>query len=213
MRPINKNLYQHNQTIYNPYGKAKNDLILALGGFCSYCERQGFSTALEIEHIKDKDTYPAEKFKWNNFLLACKNCNTCKTTKSTIGVLLPDRNNTFEVFIYLESGFIKVNPKINNSLKPQAQVLLDLVRLDRIPNRNGYTGNDTLWQERKKTWNLSQRYLNKYLQGICDIETVKDLALAQGFWSIWMRAFKNFPEVQKELITSFKGTRTEFFNL
>ena len=211
MRPVNKSLYQHNQTIYNPYGNAKDDLISALGGFCSYCERQGFSTALEIEHIKNKDTYPSEKFKWNNFLLACKNCNTCKTTKSIKDVLLPDRDDTFEVFIYLESGFIKVNPIINDNLKPQAQALLDLVRLDRIPNRNGYLGKDTLWAERKKIWDLSQRYLDKYQQNKCDIKIITDLALGYGLWSIWMRAFEDFPEVQKELIKDFSGTRIEFF--
>jgi len=210
MRPVNKSLYQNNQATYNPYGNAKPDLIKALDGFCSYCERQGFSTALEVEHIQDKDSHQTLEFIWENFLLSCKNCNTCKSTKPVTDILLPDRNNTFESFIYLESGFIKVNPAINETLKPKAQALLDLVRLDRIPNRNGYSGKDTLWQERKQAWVLAQRYLDKYQQS-CDIETIKDLALKTGFWSIWMRAFEAFPEVQKELINSFAGTRTEFF--
>jgi hypothetical protein len=47
MRPVNKDLFTANKIIYNPYGDAKNDLILALGSFCSYCEREAYSSALE----------------------------------------------------------------------------------------------------------------------------------------------------------------------
>ncbi|MFZ2727049.1 MAG: HNH endonuclease [Methylococcaceae bacterium] len=211
MRPVNKSLYTINQSIYNPYGTAKGDLIAAIGNFCSYCERQGFYSALDVEHIKHKDSYPLDMFKWDNFLLSCTNCNSCKGTKSVADILLPHCNNTFDVFIYLESGYIQCNPIITDELKSKAQALLNLVRLDRIPNRNGYAGHDKLWQERKQVWELAQRYLIKYQNNTCDIETIKDLALKSGFWSIWMRAFEHFPEVQKELINSFKGTRKEFF--
>jgi uncharacterized protein (TIGR02646 family) len=211
MRPVNKNLYTQNKTTYSPYGKAKDDLFSAIGNFCSYCEREGFHSALDVEHIKDKYTYPSEELSWDNFLLSCKNCNSCKSTKEITNVLLPDRDNTFEVFVYLESGFIQCHPALTNEVKQKAQALIDLVRLDRIPGRKGYNGNDKLWQERKAKWELAQRYLKKYQLNDCDIETIKDLALESGFWSIWMRAFENFPEVQKELINSFKGTRKEFF--
>jgi uncharacterized protein (TIGR02646 family) len=211
MRPVNKSLYTQNKATYKPYGTAKDDLFSAIGSFCSYCEREGFHSALDVEHIKHQNTYPFEEFNWDNFLLSCTNCNSCKKTKEITNELLPDRDNTFEVFVYLEGGYIQCNPNLDENLKRKAQALLNLVRLDRVPGKNGYTGNDTIWIERKTVWETAQRYLAKYQNGDCDIETVKDLALPNGFWSIWMRTFENFPEVQKELINSFKGTRIEFF--
>ncbi|NOQ15006.1 MAG: TIGR02646 family protein [Methyloprofundus sp.] len=108
-----------------------------MGGFCSYCERRGFHAALAVEHIKDKDTYPEFKFSWGNFLLSCTNCNSIKSTKDIDGVLLPDRDNTYVVFIYLESGFIQVKPGLNGEKKRKAQALINLVGLDRVPNRRG----------------------------------------------------------------------------
>lgn len=211
MRPVDKSLFQESQESYRPYGDAKDDLISALGGFCSYCERQGFRSALAVEHIQDKNTYPDYKFSWDNFLLSCTNCNSIKSTKNIDGALLPDRDNTSDVFIYLESGFIQVKPDLNNAKKIKALALINLVGLDRIPNKRGYSGNDTLWLDRKKGWELAQRYLDKYQQHRCDAETIKDQALAQGCWSIWMQVFEEHSEIQKELINAFPGTQKIFF--
>ena len=211
MRPVDKSLFQDNQESYRPYGAAKNDLISALGGFCSYCERQGFHAALAVEHIKDKSTYPELKFSWDNFLLSCTNCNSIKSTKDIDGVLLPDRDNTYDVFIYLESGFIQLKPDLNNAKKIKALALINLVGLDRIPGRSGYSGRDTLWLNRKENWEVAQRYLEKYQQHTCDIETIKDLALAQGCWSIWMQVFESHSEIQEALVNAFPGTQKIFF--
>ncbi len=218
MRPIDKNLYTKNQATYNPYGNAKDDLFEAIGEYCTFCERRGHSSALDVEHIEhvEKNKKNPKEFEWNNFLLACKNCNSCKLTKEIIGILLPHKDNTYELFDYLESGFIQYHPSLSEEKKKQAVALINLTRLDRVKYRKGYnttvySGNDTLWSDRKKAWTLAQRYLKKYQLNDCDIETIKDLALESGFWSIWMRAFESFPEVQKELINSFKGTRKEFF--
>ena len=81
MRPIDKSLFISNQVSYIPYGEAKPDLIAAIGKYCSYCEREGFSSALDVEHIEDKDTHPALTYLWSNFLLSCKNCNSIKNAK------------------------------------------------------------------------------------------------------------------------------------
>ena len=204
MRPVNKDIFEENQDTYNPYGDAKDDLILALGNFCSYCERQGYSSALDVEHINDKDTHPDQKYNWNNFLLACKNCNPIKGTKLIENSLLPHIDNTYIVFSYLESGFISTD-------NPLAQKLIDLVGLDRVPGHPNYSKKDKRWEERKQAWEIASRYSTKYQAGQCDIEIIKDLALKSGFWSIWMNEFQNFIEVQQELIISFNGTHTEYF--
>lgn len=210
MRPIDKNLFTSNLTIYNPYGEAKDDLILALGAYCSYCERQGYSSALDVEHINDKDTHPQEKFLWNNFLLACKNCNPIKSTKSVDNCLMPHIDNTFVVFSYLESGFVILNLNTDTSIKESAQNLLELVGLDRTPAHPQYSPKDKRWQERKKVWTLAQRYLLKYQKNKYDIEIIQDLLIANGFWSIWMDIFKDYTEVQALLINTINGTRKKY---
>ncbi|MEI6335013.1 MAG: HNH endonuclease [Methylococcaceae bacterium] len=211
MRPVDKGLFQGNKESYSPFGDAKDDLITALGCFCSYCERQGFRSALAVEHIQHKDSFPDLEYEWSNFLLSCTNCNSIKGTKAVTDALLPDRDNTYDVFMYLEGGFIQVKPDLDDDLKDKAQALINLVGLNRIPGRQGYSGKDTLWLNRKESWVLASRYLQKYQNEDCDIETIIDLALNNGFWSVWMQVFIGFPDVQKELINAFSGTQKNFF--
>ena len=211
MRPVDKSLFQGNKQSYIPYGDAKDDLIKAIGEFCSYCERQGFRSALAVEHIQDKKSFPVLESNWSNFLLSCTSCNSVKATKAVTDCLLPDRDNTFDAFMYLESGFIQTKPDLDDVLKDQAQALINLAGLDRIPGRQGYSGKDTLWLKRKECWVLAGRYLQKYQNNNCDIETIIDLALGYGFWSVWMQVFETYPDVQKELINAFTGTQKKFF--
>ena len=42
-------------------------------GLCNYCEQ---SEANDIEHIYPKSFYPAYAFNWENYILACKQCNS-----------------------------------------------------------------------------------------------------------------------------------------
>lgn len=212
MRPVDKAWYTDNDETYRPYGNAKDDLIKALGPFCNFCERQGFSSALDVEHIENKHEFPSKQYHWSNFLLGCKNCNPIKGTKSVVNVPLPHQNNTFVLFSYLESGLIMVNPAIDDGLKISAEKLIELVGLDRRPGHPNYSNKDKRWVERKRTWTLAKRYLTKFNQGRCDIETIKDLALANGFWSIWMDVFAEHEVIRRTLINSFTGTQTAYFS-
>jgi uncharacterized protein (TIGR02646 family) len=42
-------------------------------GVCNYCEQ---NEANDIEHIYPKSFFPESTFKWENYLLACKQCNS-----------------------------------------------------------------------------------------------------------------------------------------
>ena len=42
------------------------------------------------------------------------------------------------------------------------------------------------------------------------LNTLKNLALAKGFFSVWMEVFKDDDEVKQLLISSFKGTKEEY---
>lgn len=215
MRPVQKSTFTSNKTSYNPYGDAKPDLIAALGAFCSYCERISYASALDVEHVKDKSTHPSLKFNWDNFLLACKNCNSIKGTQEvdTDVDLFPHLKNTFHPLNYGESGFISVNSNLPETEKLKAQKLIDLVGLDRIPGHLSYSTKDDRWEYRKETWELAIRYKASFENQKTTVETIIDLARNIGFWSIWITVFEEFPTVKSALLelTHFKGTNTTFF--
>jgi uncharacterized protein (TIGR02646 family) len=213
MRPIDKSLYRLNKSSYSPYGDAKPDLIKAIGTYCSFCEREGFSSALDVEHIEDKENHPDKENLWSNFLLACKNCNSIKGTKEIDfnEIVLPHLNDTYFPFFYLESGVITIKDELKDPLRSQVNSLIQLVGLDRRPGHKKFSTKDDRWQERKQVWDISQKYKLKYELGKCDKETIIDLAISYGFWSVWMHAFEKLPEVQKELVNSFKGTNKSYF--
>ena len=60
------------------YRTAKPDLALVIGDFCSFCEMPVAATLLSVEHRAPKSLYPTYTVRWQNFLLACRDCNSCK---------------------------------------------------------------------------------------------------------------------------------------
>ena len=48
---------------------------------CGYCED---SVGDEIEHIRPKDLYPEKTFVWENYLLACGQCNRSKGSRFSV---------------------------------------------------------------------------------------------------------------------------------
>ncbi len=213
MRPVDKSKYTENREDYSDYGNAKPDLIKALGYYCSYCERKGYSSALDVEHIEDKSNHKEKKTLWSNFLLSCKNCNSIKSTKPIdfSKISFPHIHNTYKVFDYLESGFVAISSEIESEEKEKTKELIKLVGLDRRPGHPKYSHKDERWKERKECWEIATRYFSKYKNGKSDAETIIDLAQSKGFWSIWMRIFSDYPEIQRKLIDSFSGTNTRFF--
>ena len=68
---------------------------------CGYCED---SAADEVEHIKPKDLYPEETFRWDNYLYACGPCNGPK-------------NNRFAVFESATGAYVGVSRKRGETVK------------------------------------------------------------------------------------------------
>ena len=97
-----------------------------------------------------------------------------------------------------------------------------LVGLDRKPPQKGTRkwkeASDRRFEHRIQAFITSQDYVKGYSLAdesarILLLPCIKTIVIHQGFWSICMRTFEAFPEVQKELIISFNGTRTKFFKL
>lgn len=208
MRPITKSRHIPSSYVHNPYGDAKDELIEAIGGYCSYCERPGYSSALDVEHIRDKKTHPRRQFLWRNFILGCKNCNPTKSTKSVLNMYFPTVHNTFEIFNYDSLGNVDINITLLNTQDKQekAQRLINLVGLDRRPGHAEFSTKDKRWSDRQDAYRLAVKYLPKYQANEVDADAIIDLALTKGFWSIWMSIFASETVIIQRLKDEFVGT-------
>ena len=79
-RPVDDN---GNEKLLREHKKARPDLIARIGQYCSYCEMK-LDATLDVEHVQPKKHHPDLRLEWNNFLLACKNCNSTKSDKDVV---------------------------------------------------------------------------------------------------------------------------------
>lgn len=222
MRPVEKKIwFDSTGTIidkqYSPYGSAKDDLINNIGKFCSFCEVPvPPKSSLEVEHIQPKSLpqYAILKESWSNFLLGCKNCNAIKGSQDVLlnNVHLPHKNNTFLSFQIKEGGLIQLSDTLDSTEKTKALAIANLVGLQRRPNHPRYSQKDDRWQNRYEAWNLAQKYFEKYKLSIIDIDTIVDLAVSKGFFTVWMTVFEGEFNVRQALINNFEGTATSCFD-
>lgn len=68
------------------YRESKPHLVHQLGSYCSFCEMRINYRSLDIEHRLPKSVYPQKYVSWENFLLACKDCNTIKSNNPSRAV-------------------------------------------------------------------------------------------------------------------------------
>lgn len=200
---------------YSPYYDAKDDLAEVIGDYCSFCETWGYFSSLAVEHVQAKkyiengiEIYAHLEEDWNNFLLACVHCNSIKGTKNVIlnDFHLPHLSNTYKCIDYGQGGLIVIPPGLDPQEIDKVENLVDLVGLNRRPGIMGYSSKDSRWRNRRVAWNLAEKYLVKYEGQQVDEETICDLAVQRGFWSVWMKVFSNHQSVKTSLIQAFKGT-------
>ncbi|MGL4500396.1 MAG: retron system putative HNH endonuclease, partial [Planktothrix sp.] len=240
MRPVDRGLCPTDAggvpKKFHDYREAKVDLERRLGSYCSYCETKLTYSSLDVEHLLPKKEYPERENEWNNFLLSCKVCNSIKSHsmqkewKSEKGGTLPnpetllnyyywpDSDNTWSIFEYREGGIVEVNSRLNETQKQKAQKTLDLTGLDRHPgntpsDKDKHTsGSDRRWLERMEAWNMAIEFFNLLQENRLPREKVIDFAKLKGFLSVWMTVFREDPEMLKQLIEAFPGTRQDCFD-
>ena len=208
-------------TKFKEYQHARRYLIDKIGEYCSYCE-QKIVTSLAVEQVKTKSTNKNLELSWSNFLLGCTNCNSTKSDKEIElnDYLWVDLDNTYNIFAYDKTSLVSVSNRIIDiNLITKAQKSIELVGLDKKPSNQGTIewkeASDKRFEHRIQAFIDSKDHVKSYSIANQSVRIqllpfIKTIVVNQGFWSIWMRAFENFPEVQKELITSFKGTQTVF---
>lgn len=219
MRPVDKG---PSPQVFTNYEDAKQPLTTRLGSYCSYCERR-IPTNLAVEHILPKDValgYAHLRNEWDNFLLACVNCNSSKGTEIITfpDYLLPDRDNTFLCYKYLETGLVESsNP--DNNIRNMAERTLNLVGLngDNIPHDiddyetlafSALTRNE----QRIEAWAQAKEAREDYEKGEVNLRRIANEAASSGFFSIWMKAFEGIPDVRQALINAFLNTSADCFD-
>jgi uncharacterized protein (TIGR02646 family) len=195
------------------YSDAREGLAARIGLYCCYCERP-LIHCIEIEHIQPKSVFPGLGGFWINFLLACKNCNSTKGDKNPplSDWLIPDRDNTFFAFQYLEDGIIEAKYSLAPQIKLKAEATLSLVGLNKKVEKTFDETNNLVALDRRnqrlEAWAKAQRYRDNWNQKQCAHfgHAIVDLAVSTGFFSIWMAAFEGEPVIRKKLLNAFSGT-------
>ena len=222
MRPVGRGPRPQAEGVdieFKEYPQARAELIERMGEFCSYCEMH-LDSSLAVEHVQPKQPPGAaavdhvRALSWNNFLLACTNCNSTKgdTDVDLSQYLWPDRDNTFRALQYSEGGI--VSPALDGDLKEKAENTIKLTGLDKHP-LNDPKASDRRWKNRRETWDVAVRS-KKNLEE-CDCPAMRDqielTAIGHGYWSIWMTVFKEDPDMLRRFIHAFKGTCTDCFEI
>ncbi len=204
---------------YQDYKKAQPDLVARLGPYCSFCERR-IATNLAVEHVQPKGlaAYLHLIGCWDNFLLACVNCNSTKGSKdvNVTKILLPDRDNTFAALQYLSDGSIEASPMAVAAGKNQMVIdTLALTGLDKAalnsPDANGRQVALDRVRQRMEAWLTavdSRDELATATQNVAPLQrAIVNIATATGFFSIWMTVFRGDANMLGRLIDAFDETR------
>lgn len=192
------------------YEKMRPALIERLGCYCSYCEFP-VHHAPHAEHIIPKKRFPAWRDRWENLLVSCTWCNGHKGDERPAPgdvdeYLWPSRDNTALAFSYAN-----IIPEVAGGLTPaqrtMAARLRGLVHL-------GLTG-DARAKARAATSALARHYRSQMSSAPDPAllrETIVELAMARGFFSVWMDIFADDPLVRRMLVDAFAGTAQECFD-
>jgi uncharacterized protein (TIGR02646 family) len=214
MRPVVKGEHPKENgidSVFKEYGDARNHLINAIGDYCSYCENQITNPA--TEHTQPKVLNPQLNLSWDNFLLACINCNSIKGHQviNKNKYYWPDEHNTHLLFEFHPHGSVTVKNNLPATIdKNKAMSTIELTGLDRFGSTTSKA--DRRWIKRGEAWRDAEQWRISYLAGNNSQETINLLVThskRQGFWSVWMKVFENEEIVKQHLINAFLGTFSE----
>lgn len=189
------------------YEDAKPYLLSRLGKFCSYCERR-IATNLAVEHIQPKGLpqYAALENRWDNFLLACVNCNSTKKNKDVVldHYYLPDRDNTFAAFDYQPDGTVHERPGDKIGKDTLALTGLDKSIWQTFDENGKQVAMDRV-ADRMAVWGLALEVKADLDAGRVTRESVVRNAASSGFFSVWMKVFEGDTAARQLLIDGFDG--------
>jgi uncharacterized protein (TIGR02646 family) len=223
MRPVNKGPHPSDvggrPIVFSKYQDANPHLRNRIGYYCSYCEIE-FKYGLAVEHVVPKNPHtgnPALQLAWDNFLLACPYCNSCKgkTAIDVAGYFWPDRDNTLRAFSYDGSGIVRPLPNLQPLEIALAQSTINLFGLNRSKTtRPKASRRDERYRFREIAWRTA-------VEARADIERndsehlrkwITRHSVSIGSFSIWMTVFKDDVDMKRRLIEAFIGTASNCFD-
>ena len=166
-----------------------------------------------------KSLHQDREVDWNNFLLACTNCNSVKDDADIADgdILWPDTHNTMLALAYSRGGFVRLAGDLSPELQRRAQALVDIVGLDRHIGREGRqpAKRDRRWKDREEAWAAAERCRDR-LEALDGSEEARDFvleaAIGYGFFSVWFAVFDQHIAVKLALIDAFPGTAASCFD-
>ncbi len=216
MRPVERGAWPLDPITNQPkqfstYSASRKDLINRMGQYCSYCESR-LNASLAVEHVQPKSVVPGLELDWENFLLACTNCNSTKgaTPIDLLDYFWPDLHNTFIPFQYHSDGRVELNQALSSTEKRKAQGTLKLVGLQKYPDTD--SASDRRWINRTEAFQKALRAKQQLADAtaldarIPTMTLLIDLATATGFFSVWFSVFSDQLDVLGKLLAAFPGT-------
>ena len=215
MRPVSKGEIPRKEDgsnrEYTSYGQAKDDLRDRIDSFCSYCE-MNIENQPDIEHVSPKSTNPDLETTWSNFLLACKPCNIIKSNdnENRDGYVFPDTNNTSFLYEYSING-VKVRDDLEDDIKDLATATFDLVKLNRKLDTSNRSDDRAI--ARLNSWHKAQEALVDLLELPTNAAMIRQTARScNGFFSMWIQIFKDYPEVKRNILNNVSGTALDCYD-
>ncbi|CAH7254505.1 conserved hypothetical protein [Vibrio chagasii] len=187
---------------------------MSLAQYCSYCERV-IPTNLAVEHIEPKNGQFAQahlRNRWSNFLLSCVNCNSKKGSGQVDfqQLFFPDRDNTYHAFEYSYQGDVEPSRVLNDADRVIAQNTIDLFGLnDAIDSDLEGVAKDRRTQ-RLNAYSSALSALEDYESSPDNPAMVRMIVkgmVGSGYFSIWMKAFENYPSIRNQFVDALRGTR------
>lgn len=220
MRPIDRGPSPYT-TDFDDYRKAFPDLVSRLGPYCSFSERR-IPTNLAVEHIQPKALPAYAKLigRWDNFLLACVNCNSTKGDRDVVLAehILPDRDNSAAAFLYRDDGAVVRHPGRTPKVQGLAQKTLALCGLDKSPKNetdaNGVLVATDRYRQRQEAWEVALWARDQWTgQPTATVGAlVVELAVKTGYFSVWMAVFEGEAEMRRAFVEGFPGTAADCFD-
>jgi len=215
MRPVNRGEIPKKEDgsdkVYTSYKQAKDDLRERLGSYCSYCE-MNIENQPDIEHVSPKSKDPTLEKEWSNFLSACKSCNIIKDDNNDgrNGYVFPDTHNTSFLYEYSENN-VTVKDNLPDDIKVLATATFNLVNLNRKLDTSNMT--DDRQFARNNSWNKAQEALKDFLVLPENDAMIRQTARScNGFFSMWIQIFKDYPEVKKAILENINGTDMQCYD-
>ena len=207
MRPVTRGDAPPGATTYEEMRPALFD---HLGRYCSYCEYP-VKHVPHAEHVIPKARFPEWRDRWENLLVSCTYCNGHKgdarpEPAHVDDYLWPTRDNTARAFTYADI-VPQIAAGLTRPVRDKAAMLRGMVRLG-LPD-------DERANARAETFVLAQSFFSR-MGSAPDAallrETIIALALARGFFSIWMEVFATEALMRRALIDAFAGTAKDCFH-